>query len=175
MNFVYIVLINYNGWQHTIECVDSIFNNSFQNFKIVMVDNNSTSGFEFEKEFYNRHSNIIKKLFAKKGQVNDFNISDEQIILIKNDSNDGFAAGCNCAFSFIRKQNDYEYIWLLGTDNVIDKDALTNLIKYMKKHNKIGLCASISLSYYQRDIIQCAGIGIYDKWIASSKHLLVNN
>ncbi len=115
----------------------------------------------------------MKIIFAEKGSLTDYNANDKQILLIKNNSNDGFAAGCNCAFNYIRKQDDYKYVWLLGSDNVIDKNALNNLIEYMEKVNDVVICGSVSLSYYQRNIIQCAGVGIYNKWTSSSKHLLV--
>lgn len=174
MSFVYIVLINYNGWEHTVECVDSIFRNSYQNFKIVIVDNNSTAELKIEQNFCNDFSKNMKIIFAEKGSLTDYNANDKQILLIKNNSNDGFAAGCNCAFNYIRKQDDYKYVWLLGSDNVIDKNALNNLIEYMKKANDVALCGSISLSYYQRHIIQCAGVGIYNKWTSLSRHLLVD-
>ncbi len=174
MSFVYIVLINYNGWEHTVECVDSIFRNSYQNFKIVIVDNNSTADLKIEQNFCNDFSKNMKIIFAEKGSLTDYNANDKQILLIKNNSNDGFAAGCNCAFNYIRKQDDYKYVWLLGSDNVIDKNALNNLIEYMKKANDVALCGSISLSYYQRHIIQCAGVGIYNKWTSLSRHLLVD-
>ena len=173
MNYVYIVLINYNGWEHTVECVDSIFRNSYQNFKIVIVDNNSNAWLKIEQKFCNDFSKNMKIIFAEKGSLTDYNANDKQILLIKNNSNDGFAAGCNCAFNYIRKQDDYKYVWLLGSDNVIEKNALNNLIEYMEKANDVALCGSVSLSYYQRHIIQCAGVGIYNKWTSSSKHLLV--
>lgn len=38
---VYIILINYNGWKDTIQCIDSIRNIDYNNYKIVIVDNNS--------------------------------------------------------------------------------------------------------------------------------------
>lgn len=173
MTNIYIVLINYNGWEHIVECVESVFKSTYRDFKIIIIDNNSTSGLEIEQQFCDIFAEKIKVITANKGKATDFNACDKHILLVKNDSNEGFAAGCNCAFNYIRKQNDYKYVWLLGSDNVIDKNALNNLIKYMEKANDVALCGSVSLSYYQRHIIQCAGVGIYNKWTSSSKHLLV--
>lgn len=39
---VYIVLLNWNSWEHTIECLESIFRSDFRNYQIVIVDNCST-------------------------------------------------------------------------------------------------------------------------------------
>lgn len=39
---VYIIIINYNGWQDTIECIESILRNTYKNYQIIIIDNNST-------------------------------------------------------------------------------------------------------------------------------------
>ena len=38
---VYIIIVNYNGSQDTIECIKSLSNIKYKNYKIVVVDNNS--------------------------------------------------------------------------------------------------------------------------------------
>jgi len=39
---VYILVLNYNGWQHTIECLESLLKSSYTNRQIVVLDNNSS-------------------------------------------------------------------------------------------------------------------------------------
>lgn len=36
-----IILVNYNGWQDTIECLESILRNDYPNYQVIVVDNNS--------------------------------------------------------------------------------------------------------------------------------------
>lgn len=38
---VYIVIINYNGWPDTIECMESVLRNDYPNYQVVVIDNNS--------------------------------------------------------------------------------------------------------------------------------------
>jgi GT2 family glycosyltransferase len=38
---VYIILINYNGWADTIECLESVLRNDYPNYQVIVVDNNS--------------------------------------------------------------------------------------------------------------------------------------
>lgn len=40
---VYIILVNYNQWQDTVECVESILKNNYRNYQIVIVENNSSN------------------------------------------------------------------------------------------------------------------------------------
>ena len=41
---VYIIILNWNGWKDTIECLESVFRNSYPNYKVVVVDNGSSDG-----------------------------------------------------------------------------------------------------------------------------------
>src|SRR5690606_22716185 len=57
---VYIVLLNYNGWKDTVECLESVFKLNYPNYQVIVVDNspddasisnieNWASGKSFEK------------------------------------------------------------------------------------------------------------------------------
>ena len=48
---VYIILLNYNGWADTIECLESVLRNDYPNYQVIVVDNNSP----------NNSMNYIKK------------------------------------------------------------------------------------------------------------------
>lgn len=41
---VYILILNYNGWKDTIECLESVFRNSYPNYQVVVIDNGSPNG-----------------------------------------------------------------------------------------------------------------------------------
>jgi GT2 family glycosyltransferase len=38
---VYIIILNYNGWADTIECLESVLRSDYSNYQVVVVDNNS--------------------------------------------------------------------------------------------------------------------------------------
>ena len=38
---VYIIIINYNNWADTIECLESVLRNDYPNYQVIVVDNNS--------------------------------------------------------------------------------------------------------------------------------------
>ena len=39
---VYIIIINWNSWQHTIECLESVYRSDYRHFQVIVVDNGST-------------------------------------------------------------------------------------------------------------------------------------
>lgn len=41
---VAIIILNWNGWKDTIECLESVFKNIYPNYQVIVVDNGSTDG-----------------------------------------------------------------------------------------------------------------------------------
>ena len=41
---VAIIILNWNGWKDTIECLESVFRNTYPNYQVIGVDNGSTNG-----------------------------------------------------------------------------------------------------------------------------------
>ena len=38
---VAIIILNYNGWKDTIECLESVLRNDYPNYQVIVVDNSS--------------------------------------------------------------------------------------------------------------------------------------
>ncbi len=38
---IYIIILNYNGWADTIECLESVLRNDYPNYQVIVLDNNS--------------------------------------------------------------------------------------------------------------------------------------
>src|SRR5213079_689239 len=41
---VHVLLVNYNGWRDTLECLESVFRLDYPDFRVVVCDNGSTDG-----------------------------------------------------------------------------------------------------------------------------------
>src|SRR6185436_3127382 len=48
---VYIVLVNFNGHNNTIETIESLAKQSYQNFQIIVVDNNTPASLQIIKDW----------------------------------------------------------------------------------------------------------------------------
>lgn len=135
---VYIIILNWNGWQDTLACVESCRNLSWSNFRILVVDNASSDGSE----------EILRS------QLTDVEI-------IQSGANLGFAGGNNVG---IRKalSSGADYVWLLNNDTVVDTEALSSLVNAMEGDKSVGIAGS--KIYYLSDPqrIWSAG-GFWDK------------
>lgn len=185
---VSIVIINYNGWEDTLECLESIFRLEYLNFQVIVVDNaSSNNSIEKLKNWANGNLNIYiqpsnplksksfppyKKPINFKEYFQDEKFNDTPIFenrslfFIKSLKNGGFAAGNNIGIRYSLLYKDVEYIWLLNNDTVVAHDALSHLvqknIEHKKSKSKIGLIGSKLLYYHNPELIQAVG-GSYNQ------------
>ena len=137
---VYIIVLNYNNADDTIECIKSLEKIEYDNYKIVIVDNKSTDD-SIEK---------LKKAF------------DNKYYFIKSDKNIGYAAGNNLGVQYAL-ENDAEYVCILNNDTIADKKFLKILIDYMENNHSCGLAGPAIMEYDNENIIQSTG------WIINLK------
>ena len=130
---VYIILINWNGYLDTIECIKSLKSINYSNYEIIVVDNNSG----------NNESKKIKKEFPG-------------VFLIQNRENLGFCKANNQGIKYSIK-NHAEYTLLLNNDTTVDREFLKRLINVVEKYSNIGLASAKTLSYFSNKILFSKG------------------
>lgn len=113
MKKVGIVILNYETYQESINCVNSIKLHKLSYVHIVIVDNAS--------------SNDSYKILSEKYK------NDSSVHVIKVEKNKGFARGNNIGITYLRKFN-INYILLLNSDTIILEDNyLERMIAICKK------------------------------------------
>ena len=125
---VVIIILNWNGWQDTIECLESIYQNDYSNYKVIVVDNDSNDeSINKIKEYcngkikikssffrYNPSNKPIKVLETESNEHFKENIiksSSRKLILIKNDKNAGYAEGNNIGIRYALNYLNSDYIY----------------------------------------------------------------
>jgi hypothetical protein len=94
------------------------------------------------------------------------------LVFIRSDENLGFAGGNNLALRYAQAAGNAGYYWLLNTDTVVRKNALSELVAYMERpaHWKTGMAGGKLLYYHSPDTIQCVS-GLFNPKYATSKNL----
>ncbi|KRN33050.1 glycosyltransferase [Liquorilactobacillus mali] len=109
MNKYGIVVLNYLNYEDTIECLDTIRDQTFKDIPIVVVDNGSQNG----------SVPAIEKAITKY----------KNIFFIKSSTNLGFAKGNNLGINYLREQLDVDNIFLCNNDLVFsDSNYLEQLV-----------------------------------------------
>lgn len=114
MNRTAIILLNWNSYEHTANCIQSLQKCAGEGFDIIVVDNGSQDG-------------SIQKL------QQEF----DRVIFLPFEINHGFAGGNNRGFQYALEKN-YEYVMMLNNDVFVEPNFLFHLVNYMDFHNEAG-------------------------------------
>lgn len=193
MSRVYILLVNWNGWLDTIECLESVFRLDYPDVRVVVCDNASDDGsLERIREWadgrlaapygaslslrYLPRPPVAKPLsWVELDRIpaeNGGNLAlDPQLALIRSERNLGFAGGNNVGLRYAMSRGDAGFIWLLNNDTVTDGRALSALVSRIQEAPGAGMCGSTLLFYDRPDIVQALGGGYYLPCFAVAWHL----
>ena len=170
-----IVVLNWNGWENSIECLESIYKVDYPQYHLILVDNASEDdSLEKIRDYcrgdlktdsnYVEYTDENKPIFIKEIEYNEImkneleqafingSNNENNLILIKNDENYGFAEGNNIAIRFAMKKLNPDYVLLLNNDTVVDKDFLKELIEVAKKRDNIGFIGPKIYFYTPDDV-----------------------
>ncbi len=189
-----IIIVNYNGTTDTIECLQSLYSLSSNDFNVYLIDNGSSlENFEDYlirikkisarfKEVQalvdiatSNRTDLINKYFNTQ-QTSD-HLSNEPtehpvLFLIFNETNKGFAAANNQGILLAQKLNA-AYFWLLNNDTVLESDSLNALIRFSEliksENQQPGLIGSKVLFYNNQNTIQTIG-GIFNPFTSRQYH-----
>lgn len=141
-----VVLINWNGAEHTIRCIESLLSGSVRPDKIIVLDNASEDD-----------------------SVDDIRRTFPAMEIIRSQKNLGFAAGNNVAIEQ-GLADEFQYLWILNNDTVVERDCLEILYRTMEaKPNIAGCTGKILYENPRRDLIWYAGAH-FNYWTLNAKH-----
>lgn len=114
------VILHYLAEEMTTQCVDNILDNfNSKSIEIVIVDNASPNG-------------SGKRLLEKYAQA-------ENVIVLLNSQNSGFARGNNVGYSFLRENKSCDYIIVMNNDVLIEQTNFLDIIDELYIKNKFAV------------------------------------
>ena len=161
---VKIIILNWNGWEDTIECLESLYQIDYPNFDVLVVDNDSKDEsidkihmyldgkLEVKSKFlnYDPDNKPIKYLEYSEDRYPQLDTSEgldaRNLYILKNNENYGFAEGNNIAIKVALRSNP-DYIMLLNNDTVVEHDFLNKLVKVAEEDEQVGVVGP-AIYYY---------------------------
>jgi GT2 family glycosyltransferase len=168
---VYIIIVNWNCGNDTVECLESLFRLTYPSFKVVVCDNGSSDeSLELIKRWAESNDLCYNEFRSDEADQEDNLDDDLPLVVIKNPLNLGFAGGNNVGMRFALNRGDCSYVWLLNNDTVVETDALARLVERMEQQASVGICGSTIRLYHDPEKIQALGGGYYCRWIGLPWH-----
>lgn len=144
---VSILIVNWNGKALLGDCLTSVTSQTYRNYEILVVDNDSTDG-------------SVEYIESKFPSVR----------IIRNSQNEGFARACNKGMVCSRG----EYIAVLNSDMELDRHWLEELTKPLQNKNVAATTAK-ALFFDDREKINYAGGAVNFLGFAFPKHFKESN
>lgn len=157
-----IVILNWNGWKDTIECLKSLYKVTDSEFFIILVDNGSTNESitqicQFLDETPEIRYYHISEASVERGELPTHTLVNKATILYSLNENYGFAKGNNIGLA-LAKQYKPKYLMMLNNDTEVEPDFLSKLVNFIKDYPQYtALCPKISLFYDKTRIWNCGG------------------
>ena len=130
-----IIILNWNSFQDTKECVHSVLNNQQNNYHIHLIDNGSQKD-DIE---------CIEKKFS----------GNPLISISLNSENLGFTKAHNHKFRELIKEN-HPFLFVLNNDTSLPIET-ANFIEKYKFSEDLGMVAFKMINYWNRDLMDNAG------------------
>ena len=129
-----IILLNYNNYEDTFACVESLQQVRYPNVDIIIVDNKSTN-------------DSLEKLYELKS---------ENIKIVDSGKNGGFAFGNNIGMEIAREENS-DYVLLLNNDTIVTENFLDELLKCFSYEEDVGIATGRIMYNSEKDKVWYAG------------------
>jgi GT2 family glycosyltransferase len=186
---VHVVILNWNGWKDTQECLESVFRHNYDNYQVIVCDNDSQDqSVEHLLAWAQGKENapdpgqhplaqystppidkpISHVCLDRDEAEGDTEVAENvQLVVIRTGGNLGFAGGNNVGFRYALRQSACDYIWLLNNDTVVEPNALQRMVEHSAKLTANGTpntCGSTVCFYDDPSIVQALGGAQFNKW-----------
>jgi GT2 family glycosyltransferase len=183
---VAVLLLNWNGWNDTVECLESIFRMDYPRLAVVLCDNGSTDGSVDRIRAWASGAEtpplptptplrrLVEPRVAKPIALRECTredaergvagLADREVVLVDIGDNLGFAGGNNVGLQLLRSQIEIDYVWVLNNDIVVDSGALRELVSCASQNPAIGAVGGTLYEYHAPNEVQIAAGGVFPPW-----------
>ena len=193
--WISIVVLNYNNWGDTIECLESLLRLDYPHFEIVVCDNGSADGSvshlcawaRGELLPVSRHPCVARDRGADWPSSLSFQLVRPQqahaprlgeatrLFILPTGRNGGFSFGNNVGIRFAQNRSDVAAVWLLNNDTAVEAGALSALVRHMQADPTIGICGSTLYDFEPPSAVQALGGARYRRWRAGARMLFATD
>ena len=165
---VAIILLNWNGWQDTLRCLESLQQLTYPNYLTIVVDNGSwddslkrIKGWAHQNLGEGGLAEYFSTIASEGGQVGEEAFLEgrspkSKLVLIRSKENLGFCGGNNLAIHYaLKRKHPADYVFLLNNDAKIEKDCVFQLVSVSRETDAAVVGALIKEE--TSGAVQCAG------------------
>lgn len=166
MKKIGIIVLNWQNWPVTLACLESLQRlNCPKPVTLIVCDNHSEDDSWTQLRHW-ANQRFPGQVLENPSHVNSSaNTHDVPCIILQTTHNLGFAGGMNVALRYVLNSQQFEYLWLLNNDVIVEPQSLIALYHCAQNRPQYALLGSTILNTAPPHLIQCAGGCRYSPWL----------
>jgi GT2 family glycosyltransferase len=140
------IVLNWNGWQDTLACLDALREGTYSELNIIVVDNGSTDD-----------------------SVARIRSTHPEVLLLESGKNLGFAGGNNVGIRHALAHGA-DYVWLLNNDTKPAPAAMSALVAKAQTDPRIGAVSSICFYAHEPSAVEAWAGARVNLWVGYGRN-----
>ncbi|HXW01692.1 MAG TPA: glycosyltransferase family 2 protein, partial [Anaerolineae bacterium] len=141
--YVITIILNTNRRDDTLDCLTSLAQNTYQNHKVIVLDNASSDG-----------------------SVEAISLKFPAVEIISLTENRGYAGNNNVGIEAAMAQQA-DWVFVLNEDTILDPECIAHLIEVGESDPKVGIVGPLVYHYDEPNVLQSAGGHLSRYWEGS--------
>src|SRR5882762_1861997 len=141
---VYVLVLNWNNWRNTNECLASLRGLDYEDYTVLALDNGSTD-------------DSLQRIRERFPEVEIMELGE----------NLGYAKGNNMGIRAALERGA-EYVWILNNDTTVDPKALVAMVERAKVDSSVGAVGSVLFFMDRPHQVQAWGGGRVNFWLGGA-------
>ncbi len=142
---VTVVVLNWNGWQDTLACLNSLQSLGDPSPDVVLVDNHSTD-------------DSVARITAE----------HPALTVLQTGANLGFGGGCNVGIRYAMSHGA-DYVWLINSDATAERHTLAAMLRVAERQPRLAAVGSVIREAHPPHRVELWGGGRVNLWLGRSK------
>jgi len=188
-----VVIVNWNGWRDTVECLESIFRGVLAPDTVVVCDNGSTDGsierirdwaearlvpflpveHPVRSMIHPPAERLIPCVEYDRATAEQGGVVTEAapLVLVRTGGDLGYAGGANVGLRYLLARGGEGPVWLLNPDTIVDPAAGRELLARVSHDPMVGMCGSTVRFHRAPHLNQALGGATHNWWFALPRHI----
>ncbi len=140
---VYAIVVNYNGWRDTLECLESLLRSDYPALRVIVCDNASTD------------DSVARIRAWAQGK--------DHVMLVECEANLGFAGANNVALRYVMQCPGEPHALLFNNDAVAEPHAVSAMVEVAERAPGCGAVGATVLRYHEPDVVDTLAGGTINR------------
>jgi GT2 family glycosyltransferase len=155
---VYAIIVNFNGWRDTVECLESVLRSDYPALTVMVCDNKSSDDSVARIRAWAQGTLAAAAASPALARLSAPPVPKPvDVRIVECPRNLGFAGANNVALQYMMERDPDAYALLFNNDAVMAPDAISAMVAQARRTESCGAVGATVLQYHRPDRVETLG------------------